>query len=494
MNHAYESINGKIMMNALVSLNSKTLRYIGVSIDNPDMVNIYAGTTVVVGPNGAGKTTLGRILEKGWNISTNDIKSPRGRLNVKYMEFNDIHSLAGFNTKYYQQRFESSMNDDIPTVAELMGVKVNCDVWRDMSGRLGLTDVLDKRVNYLSSGELRKLLLINSLIDKPDLLILDNPYIGLDASSRVALDDAFKEVVCKGTSLMLLVCDPADVPVFADFMLTMRDLTLERLVDCRAMSLEQIKCACEPLFDYAVDVDKILSVVGVGQNAQQSEPKPGSEAFSLEHCNVSYGARRILTDVNWTVRRGECWALAGRNGSGKSTLLSLIYADNPQVYSNKVTIFGHRRGSGESIWDVKRRIGYVSPEMHLYFGRGGSRVVDVVASGLNDVTGMYLRITPEQEHRAMCWLGMLHMANLSERRFNMLSAGEQRLVLLARTFLKSPEVLILDEPLHGLDAARKKAVKAIVNNMTRRYATTLIYVTHQAADVPECVTFAKTLT
>ena len=208
---------------------------------------------------------------------------------------------------------------------------------------------------------------------------------------------------------------------------------------------------------------------------------------------MNYAGTVVLRDIDWTVNRGERWALAGPNGSGKSTLLSLVHADNPQVYSNEIYLFGRRRGSGESIWDVKRRIGYISPEMHLYFNGGSATVTEIVARGLMDTVGFFSRLSPWHIERARRWVELLHMEDIAERRFNTLSTGEQRLTLLARTFVKNPELLILDEPLHGLDFARKRAVRAIINSLTTRDNTTLIYVTHRLDELPECVTRTKTL-
>lgn len=173
-------------------------------------------------------------------------------------------------------------------------------------------------------------------------------------------------------------------------------------------------------------------------------------------------------------------------------LLSLVYADNPQAYSNDITIFDRRRGSGESIWDIKRRIGYVSPEMHLYFRFEGT-VRDVVAQGLRSTTGNYGSISRAASEEAMSWLSLFHLEGLADRRYSTLSTGEQRLVLIARTLIKHPDLLILDEPLHGLDAARKRSVRAVINAIVSRDMPTLIYVTHFLPEVPECVTRTKTL-
>lgn len=469
-------------MNA-IRLQSDTLRYIGVTLRNPRHVEVKPGVTVVIGPNGSGKTTFGRIVEKGWNIMTNSITTDGPRPEIKFIEFSDIHSLSGCKAEYYQQRHEATMNDEVPTVAEVMGPDADTPLWERMCARLRLGDVKWKKVNYLSSGELRKLLLINMLLRKPDMLIIDNPYIGLDAASRGLFDEALEEIAASGTSVMLLLCNPGEIPACADTVIPMKALTVGEPVDCRGNA-----AACREsmmrLMDYAVDLERV---------PKSPRISPAHEVtLEMKECSVACGGRKIIDRESWRVERGECWALAGPNGSGKSVLLSLVYADNPQAYSNDITIFDRRRGTGESIWDIKDRIGYVSPEMHLYFRSAGT-VREVVAQGLRSAAGNFGSVSRAASEEAMAWLTLFHLEHLAERRYNTLSTGEQRLVLIARTLIKHPDLLIMDEPLHGLDAARKRSVKAVINAIVRRDAPTLIYVTHFLPEVPECVTRTKTL-
>lgn len=454
---------------------------------NPAPVSIPEGVTVVFGPNGAGKSTLGKIIEKGWNITTNRITTPRAaRPTAKMIEFGDIHSLAGFHTEYYQQRLEATMNDDVPTVAALLGSRIATERWQELAVRFAMTHVADKRVNYLSSGELRKLLLVNTLLEAPDLLILDNPYIGLDAESRVTFNETLREVVDGGTAVMLLLCNPVEIPDFTDMFLPIADMTVGTpMYAAEGNSPAAMREAAWAMMDYAIDLAAIPRRLNpVGEH---------DITFALRDCRVAYGTTTILEHINWTVHRGEGWALAGPNGSGKSLLLSLIYADSPQAYSNDITIFDRRRGSGESIWEIKRRIGYVSPEMHLYFRSGGT-VTQVVAQGMNDTIGNFGKPSAAVVDEAMRWIRLFHLENLADTPYRNLSAGQQRLVLIARTFIKHPDLLIFDEPLHGLDAARKRAVRAVVNEIARRDAPSLVYVTHYLPEVPEAITHRFTLT
>ena len=471
------------MEEPLIYLKSDCLRYIGVTINNPRHVEIPQGVTVVIGPNGCGKSTLGRIIEKGWNIATNSISSPRGKLNITLIEFNAIQSLTGAKAEYYQQRHEATMNDEVPTVREVFAEKIETEEWKNFCSRLRLEGIEDKRLNFLSSGELRKLLIINILLDTPDLLILDNPYIGLDAASRQLLDDMIDAISSRGISVLMLLCNPGEIPDFVTTVIPMRDLTIEEPIK-REGEMEQLRTSLMSLMDFAVDLDAIP--------LPWEKPIEHEITLKMNKCSVKYGDKQIIKDESWTIMNGERWALAGPNGCGKSVLLSLVSADNPQAYANDITIFDRRRGSGESIWDIKKHIGYVSPEMHLYFKFNGT-VTEVIAQGLRDTVGNYGKVSAFARERASAWIKLFHLEELAERRYNTLSAGEQRLVLIARTLIKHPALLIMDEPLHGLDAARKRSVRAVVNKLVNRDKPSLIYVTHFLPEVPECITRTKTL-
>lgn len=471
-------------MTDLIHLHSDTLQYNGIKLFNPHHVTITNGVNVVIGANGAGKSSFARILEKGWNFMTNRITSPIGKMRIKCIEFADIHSLSGFKAEYYQQRYESMMNDEVPTVAELMKERIDTQRWQHLCELLSLNGIEEKRVNFLSSGELRKLLIINTMFDLPDLLILDNPYIGLDSTSRQVLNDTIRQIAGDGITVMLILCNTSDIPSYTDVLIPIHNSVIEKPISYQTIT-ESEKLEISKMFDYNIDLTQL-------PDKPDTETLNADIIFALNRCKVRYGSITILNDVSWTVKTDECWSLTGANGSGKSTLLSLVHADNPQGYSNDITLFDRRRGSGESIWDIKRHIGYISPEMHHYFNGSGD-VTTIIAQGLNDTVGLFKKLKDWQIAQAKCWMQLLHIDHLSTRLFNTLSAGEQRLVLLARTLIKHPQLLILDEPLHGLDEARKRSIRTLINHLTKRDKLSLIYVTHYLPEIPDCVTHHFTL-
>jgi molybdate transport system ATP-binding protein len=222
------------------------------------------------------------------------------------------------------------------------------------------------------------------------------------------------------------------------------------------------------------------------ESHQTNSDQTGEELVHLRNVSVRYGTATILTGINWTVRSGESWALLGPNGSGKTTLLSLILGDNPQAYMNDVVVFGKQRGSGESIWDIKKFIGWVSPELHVHFDDSAT-CVDVVESGFRDSIGLFEPATPRERAAAKRWLKEFHLLQFANEPLFALSAGLQRMVLLARALVKNPRLLILDEPCQGLDAAHRDFFVREVDALLRSGSVTAIYVTHRSEEIPPSI-------
>lgn len=463
--------------NYLIEYRSEKIRYGNIVIDNPFRTCVPEGVTVVYGGNGSGKTTFGIATEKGRHAFGNIISSGRESLKVKMITFTDIHSLTGIDVEYYSQRMEATANEFVPTVGDIFGKRMADARWKKMEDMFCLSDISEKKVNFLSSGELRKLLLANALLSDPDLLILDSPYIGLDADSRNELDKALRELKEEGTGIMLLLCDPEEIPDYTDTL-----IPIDKCVIGKAISGE-------------VEIGNFKSSCKVTDESVKLPSREGglgnyTISFSIKGGHARYGDKEIFSGLDWEVKRGESWLLTGRNGSGKSLLLSMVCADNPQGYSNRITLFDRRRGSGESIWEIKDNIGYVCPEMQLYF-RSPHPVTDIIVQGLRNSLNRYRPITDDERQLAAQWLQLIGISHLSDRHFNQLSSGEQRLVLLARAFIRQPELLVLDEPFQGLDLIYKERIRNIIDTMVGRNGTSLILVTHYPQEAPECVTKRK---
>ena len=445
----------------------------------------------IVGGNGAGKTTLLETIAGRW-------ATVQGKLNkTGTVEFvaNDysFHRIARAAAQYYQQRFQAHEASIAPTVREVLTEQMKpVGTVNDQSVRLADSQVgekslqeiaallqinalLDQPFITLSNGETRRMLLARSLVKRPDILLLDHPFVGLDTHSRQVLHDALAELARQDTAI-ILATSPAEIP------------------DCitHILELERGRIKAKTRFDQnAVAPDN--NTVGVRSiEVPRIESKPVftdyEYAFDLRKIKIVYDGKAILDDVNWKVKKGEKWALTGPNGSGKSTLLSILTADHPQRFANDYDLFDQKRGGkGASIWDIKQKIGHVSPELHLYFPTE-TTVFKAIASGFFDATGVYFKKMEEKQIERIEQLAeLLGVDHAMQRPLQNLSKGEQRLVLLARALVKNPPLLILDEPCQGLDIGAVEYFKSVVAAVCGSAERTLIYVSHYPHEIPDCV-------
>ena len=434
----------------------------------------------IIGRNGAGKSMFvdmltGRhpafpdMVEYGFDEPYN---------NLKHITFRDTYGGDNDKTYFLQQRWnQMEIDEETPTVGSKLEEAYQL-AGEDTPERRALQQhiyelfhlepLLDKYIILLSSGELRKYKLASSLFTNPKVLIMENPFIGLDADTRDQLK-ALLGMLAKeqGLQIILVLAKTDEIPDFITHIVEVRDMKVLPKVAHRGQSL------CNPVAD-------------APYSQQGQSPCASTEVIRFNHVTIRYGERTILKDLDWTVMKGEHWSLSGQNGSGKSTLLSLVCADNPQGYACDISLFGHKRGSGESIWDIKRHIGYVSPEMHRSY-KQNIPAIQIVASGLKDTIGLYVRPNDEEKEQCRKWLSAFGIGHLADRKFLEMSSGEQRLVLLARAFVKEPDLLILDEPLHGLDDENRRMVKDMVDRYCQDPTVTLIYVTHYQEELPRCI-------
>lgn len=471
--------------NTLIEIQAAVPRLEHLSFSEPIYWTMWTGENwALIGPNGAGKTLfidilLGKYALKSGSILYTGNKGTLVSSVIKSVAFRDIYSIIDTQNSYYQQRWNKGDEQEVPLVKEL--VTNLAPDWLDTLIKwVGISDLMDKKVNMLSSGELRKFLIVRSLMSKPQVLVLDNPFIGLDAPSRTVLNDMLNRLSeLDNLQIVLVLSNPDDIPEMITHVLPIKDRTI--LPASSRDSFLQNNTLVNSMFPHRNIGNKISFLKDKDINPQPSF----TNAAILKNIHIRYDRHTILKDLNWTIRKGEKWALLGANGSGKSTLLSLIYGDNPQAYANDITLFDRKRGTGESIWDIKKRIGYISPEMHLYYLKN-VRCLDVVGSGFFDTIGLYRKCSQEQEAIALDWMKLFKVEHLKDTSFLNVSSGEQRLILLARVFVKNPDLLILDEPLHGLDITNKKMVKKIIEEFCDEDKS-LIYVTHYENEIPSVI-------
>lgn len=450
----------------------------------------------IAGPNGSGKSILADMIRGAIPLERDEVRydfgpaaPQRASDNIRYIAFRDVYGEA--EPAYYQQRWNKWDDTPYPTVAEALeshrrkvcrtatpGASRQTDMSQDFMPLLlgGAPTFLQKRINLLSSGELRKFHIAKALAVRPRLLLIDNPFIGLDAAARRMLADVLTGL-SRRVSIIAIVSRREDIPTF-----TTHVVRVERRTVMPKLPLPEY-LAQERALPTPLSPEEREAVVSL---SERTEAPVGDTVIDFRNIRVGYDGHTILDRLNWTVRKSERWALQGENGAGKSTLLSLVCADNPMAYACDISLFGRKRGDGESIWDIKKHIGYVSPEIYQTY-RKNLPAIDIVASGLHDTVGLYRPGTAAEKELCRKWLAVFRATELADRDYLRLSSGEQRLILLARAFVKSPALLVLDEPFHGLDADRRALAKEIIQTYSSLPGKTLIMVSHYEEELPPCI-------
>lgn len=488
------------MATPLIYIGNGVTRHPGYRLAAPLNFSLYpGGHLAVVGPNGGGKSLFVDMLTGAHPLLGDAVRycfegaaTQRTSDNIRLISFRDVY--GGSRPCYYQQRWNRGDGQTFPTVGEVLR-DVRARLWEGtqpfenedgLMRETGITGHLEKPVNLLSSGELRKLQLAKMLLSRPQLLIVDNPYIGLDVAARAMLTRLLEKISGRLT-VMVVVCRAQDVPPFIKEVVPVEGKRVGK-----RMSVAAYRAREEAWEKEAWRHGRFHFPASDGgcRNGREKEPSVSTTSaapvIEFRSVTVKYGSRTILRDFNWKVFRGERWALTGENGAGKSTLLSLVCADNPQGYACDISLFGQRRGHGESIWDIKRRIGYVSPEMFSTY-RKPLPAIDIVASGLYDTIGLFRRASDTAKAECVRWLRLFGAEELASRNYLSLSSGERRLILLVRAFVKSPELLILDEPFHGLDTRSTLRARDIIDGYMASPSRTLIMVSHYESEFPRCI-------
>ena len=375
----------------------------------------------------------------------------------------------------------------------------------------GIEKILDRGLKYMSTGEIRRTLLASALISGKKLLILSDPFAGLDKESRTILLEFFNSI----TERQIKKPENNSFPHIILAMERWNEIP-ENISHVIEFSNKEISfCGCKE--DYLKKLNQsdknhltekkelkdsfyeIIQTTSKGENSEgtvlsQSSTPEGTDLSAsskilveMKNVNVGWGDNRVLKNINWKLFEGNHWLIRGPNGSGKTTFLELITGDNQQVYSNEIYMFGKKRGSGESIWDIKKNLGIVSYRMHVeYRMLGGTSLQNVIISGLRDSIGLYGKASDLEISTAKKWLALAKLQDRADENFGNLSYGEQRAVLILRAVVKSPKILILDEPCHGLDENYRFKILELLELIAEQKTTTLLHVTHDPSEMLKC--------
>ncbi|MCJ0742803.1 ATP-binding cassette domain-containing protein [Pedobacter montanisoli] len=428
------------------------------------------------GESGSGKSVLLTAIadkDKKTEIQVNVLNKSKLKPVCLYIsqwyQFKNLEGVANF---YYQQRYNKQQLKDTLTVGQelaLYGKENQLDFTEldQILIALNFSSFKDAQLIELSSGEHKKLQLIKAIWLKPQLLLLDQPYTGLDINSRTNLNILLDYLASQGVRFVI-ACSEHELPKCINKYACIENGQIKEL-------------------NGVLPVVRTIPLITKVPSFLQQTPKPNADVMvKMVNVNISYGDKQVIKNLNWEVKAGEKWLLQGHNGSGKSTLLSLVNGDHPQSYANELYLFGSKRGSGESIWDIKSHIGLISPELHWYFDKEAS-VWQSIASGFFDSVGLFNNLgyhKTQQVNELLDYFGLTEDKN--ELLVN-LSLGKQRLALLARTLIKNPELLVLDEPCQGLDEQQTAHFNQLIDGICSTERT-LIYVSHNQQQLPQKLT------
>ncbi|HET6226589.1 MAG TPA: ATP-binding cassette domain-containing protein [Bacteroidia bacterium] len=486
----------------ILSLQHITVKHLQQPVFADLSLQLHKGEHLaIVGASGSGKSALLETIKDVFHISDGNMIFPALAEVVKIRkqkdpyyscqslithvaarhQFKNLSNIAEF---YYQQRFNASDSEDVETVEEyLQNIPVSEGAWslERVINRLHLSPLKNKHLIKLSNGETKRLLIAAALIKNPMILLLDNPLAGLDVAKRADFNELLNEIAASGITIIMST-SPEEVPEVITHVAILEKGKLKNYVLHSDFNPQTVLAPISS----SIDKEELKVLLTTTNNLKFDTIVEMKDVF------IQYGEKIILNKINWRVKQGERWALLGHNGAGKSTLLSLINGDNPQAYANDIVLFDVKRGSGESIWDIKKKTGFVSPELFQYFPSENS-CLHVVESGYDDSLGLFRRSDPLKANQAMRWLRFLKIDANSDKSFKHVSASTQRLCLLARALIKNPTLLILDEPFQGLDHQQKEQFKALIDEICKTSKLTLIYVSHYASEIPDSVNFTLNL-
>ena len=443
----------------------------------------------IIGANGAGKTSLvraivGELPVVRGKINYHGAKSFRDR--ISYVSCERHQRLIAREADRDASRYFSGKLNDITTARELIceglpNSKIHSRQFDAIAEQLGIDYLLDRGILFLSTGEMRKIMIARALVKRPQLLILDEPFEGLDVASRSQLAEIINRLMVQDRQIILVTHRLAEI--------------LPNISHVMGLKMGKIFFKGKRQDNLSGDQIERLYPDHLFQENGFPISKPPDDSNSLKmpdvlvkmkNTTVKYKDAAILDNLNWEMKAGENWAIIGPNGAGKTTLLSLIAGDNLQAYANDIHLFGRRKGTGESIWEIKQRIGMISSEFQIRY-RKPLKALDVILSGFFDSVGLYRQSNSVQLESARKWMGFIHMTDKADTPFNQLSYGEQRLVLLARAMVKFPLLLILDEPCQGLDRTNRKMILDLIDFIARHSQTHILFVTHHVDEIPECI-------
>ena len=426
---------------------------------------INQGENILIsGANGSGKTILLEVLAGVTPVAQGEVhydfitgtsweeRYQQRKQAIHYIPADAAMTQIHQHDLFYQQRYYSLGDEFVPFVKDFLGDEMVKQIHSfDFPASLSIDHLLQLKLTRLSNGQQKRVMILKNLAQQiPKVLLLDYPFEALDRQSRKDLAAFLDHIATKQGVQIILTDHDSELP-----------LVINRKVVLHDFKIQSQSGIANP-----------LSVARA--QTRNDSASSASPVVEMKQLTIQYGETIIIKNLNWTINKGERWALAGKNGSGKTTLFSLIFADHPLAYSQQVYLFGKRRGTGESIWDIKNRITYLGPEQMSYLDPKEKLLPARDYILLNRKNADRTKLAELIHH--------FEATSFIDQSLRLLSSGQVQLVLIIQCFLFQKELLLLDEPFRFLDPIQKERVNQYLQLHLDK-DTTLVLITHDEHDM-----------
>ena len=412
----------------------------------------------IIGSNKSGKTTLAKIICGRIFNYKGTLRKNIDFADISFSDYTADSARFHYSDFYYQQRYNFSDSPDLEPIKNYLEYDDNNVYQASIFTKVLTENILTKKIIELSSGESRKLLLLKSILKSSKIYVLDNPFTGLDSKSVFILTNVFKMMVDDYDKTVILLLNN-------DNQLATFDKTI-----------------------YLNTPKEVLKPENQSNKENIFFKTPNAKfntAFEIYNQTIKVGGKTLITDLSWSIHKGEKWLLKGDNGSGKSTLMSLINADNPSAYSLDIKLFDRKRGTGESIWAIKSKIGFVSPEIQLFWD-GTHSVKNIIFSGFSNTMVLNRKINEAEKQNYLMLLHLFQLETIENCSFGTISSGEKRMVMVLRALINNPPLLIVDEPFQGLDSNYFNFLYEFLSHCMDK-GRTVIQIAHRENEILPCI-------
>lgn len=458
----------------------------------------------LIGANGSGKTLLLKMIrgdvwptptgreQRTYALVGKPAREPAGSKElIAYIgpERQDKYVRYGWNLTVEQIVTTGLFDEDIPLTKPSRAQRARVE---RVLQRFALSRLRRRHMLSLSYGQRRLVLIARAFASEAPLLLLDEVFNGLDERTRGRLRKAL-EAPRAGHSWVLTTHRPKELP---------RNVTHVALIERgeivyagrkeearwstsqRAPSLNLPRKAEEGIVAAAALAKRQRGAAKSASLAKQGRAGMAARPLiRLKDVTLYRDERAVIRNLDWTLHKGEHWAILGPNGSGKSTLLNLLYGDLHPALGGII----ERAGApfGTRIEDWKKRLGWVSPELQADHYAAKS-IEEIVISGRYASVGLNAPPTRGDRLAARRWLKFFQLDALRDRGPRQVSYGQMRLALFARAMINDPELLLLDEPCTGLDTDVREYVLDVLQRLATS-GTQIVMAVHDPEDIVPAV-------